>query len=51
MKTRSKLFFTDTKKIIRKYPENKKRIQKESKNLHIFFCEGLIHTKKINNKI
>ena len=50
MKTRSKLFFTDTKKIIRKYPENKKRIQKESKNLHIFFCEGLILTKKINNK-
>ena len=51
MKTRSKLFFTDTKKIISKYPENKKRIQKESKNLHIFFCEGLILTKKINNKI
>ena len=51
MKTKSKLFFTDTKKIIRKYPENKKRIQKESKNLHIFFCEGLILTKKINNKI
>ena len=29
MKTKSKLFFTDTKKIIRKYPENKKRIQKK----------------------
>ena len=51
MKTRSKLFFTDTKKIIRKYPENKKRILQESKNFHIFFCEGFILTKKIKNKI
>ena len=51
MKTRSKLFFTDTKKIIRKNFKNKKRIQKESKNLHIFFCEGFILTKKIKNKI
>ena len=51
MKIKSKLFFTNTKKIIRKYPENKKRILQESKNFHIYFCEGFILTKKIKNKI
>ena len=45
MKTRSKLFFTDKKKLSGNILKIKKRIQKESKNLHIFFCEGLILTK------
>ena len=44
------LSFTDTKKLTKVYPVNKKNIFKTPENYHIFFCEGLILTKNIKNK-
>ena len=40
------LSFTETKKITKIYPDNKKNIFKPPENYHIFFCDGLILTKK-----
>ena len=50
MKNDIKLSFTDTKKLTKVYPVNKKNIFKPPENYHIFFCDGLILTKKIKNK-
>ena len=44
------LSFTDTKKLTKVYPVNKKNIFKTPENYHIFFCDGLILTKNIKNK-
>ena len=50
MKNNLSLSFTDTKKIYKKYPNNEKNIFILPENYHIFFCNGLILTKKIKNK-
>ena len=40
------LSFIDTKKLTKVYPVNKKNIFKLPENYHLFFCDGLILTKK-----
>ncbi|MFL2802474.1 MAG: NAD(+) diphosphatase [Paracoccaceae bacterium] len=45
------LFFANTQKINKINPSNVKGIFKKSKNFHIFFCQGLILTKKVKNKL
>ena len=47
----TKLFFTNTQKINKINPSNVKGTVKKSKNFHIFFCQGLILTKKVRNKL
>ena len=50
MKNNLNLSFTNNKKITKIYSNNEKSIFKQPENYHIFFCEGLILTKKIKNK-
>lgn len=50
MKKNLSLSFTDTKKITKIYSNKEKNIFISPENYHIFFCDGLILTKKINNK-